>query len=147
MLLITINDILINVLKLFFFVLIIESAGEDEESIGGDDFATRIAMTTKMLGLHAGGSPTPGGGYHRGNMGHHHNQHVSFDPETALHTPTTNLLDKPDVDKKVKVIKLIYFLLYFNWMRDTRCGMIKTLETVSLFHVVKERTINKNKES
>ncbi|KAF7988358.1 hypothetical protein HCN44_000931 [Aphidius gifuensis] len=79
-----------------------ESAGEDEESIGGDDFATRIAMTTKMLGLHAGGSPTPGGGYHRGNMGHHHNQHVSFDPETALHTPTTNLLDKPDVDKKVK---------------------------------------------
>ncbi|XP_011315127.1 transient receptor potential-gamma protein isoform X3 [Fopius arisanus] len=78
-----------------------ESAGEDEESLAGDGVVTHLTMTTRVSGM---GSPTPGG-FHRGIIGGHHNQHVTFDPEaqpTMLY-PTTSLLERPDItDKKVK---------------------------------------------
>ncbi|XP_008550220.1 transient receptor potential-gamma protein isoform X4 [Microplitis demolitor] len=90
-----------------------ESAGEDEGSIGGEETITNLAMTTRTPRMSLSGRP---GGFFRG-MGsqhhhHHHQQHVSFDPEAPeppppppmpqYHHQTSNFLEKPDVDKKVK---------------------------------------------
>ncbi|XP_044587322.1 transient receptor potential-gamma protein isoform X3 [Cotesia glomerata] len=94
-----------------------ESAGEDEESVGGEETIGNLGMTTRTPRMSLSGRP---GGFFRG-MGsqhhqlhhHHHQQHVSFDPEAPEppppppmpqyhHHQTSNFLEKPDVDKKVK---------------------------------------------
>lgn len=101
----------------FWFCLFdeIESAGEDEDSItGGIDpsgdpggngrGSAGVSFPLKVAAAMRPRSYT--GGFLRGPP-----QHVSFDPEAPPPPPlllqpmmqTTNLLEKPDIDKKVKV--------------------------------------------
>ena len=112
-----------------FWFLFSESADENEESIAeegrffdscrvvddvgvtGDLPMTTITMTRSSMAGGRGRSH-PAVGFLRGiggGGGHHqHQQHVTFDPEAPpppTHHQTTCLLEKPEVDKKVKVLK------------------------------------------